>query len=259
LAQAFGARVTVLHAQPFTLPWAFTPDMAMGIGPALAEARGGMRDEVEAEARSILPPQVLSAVNIDESLPPDAIVAAAASGAVDLIVMGSHGHGGLHRLLAGSVTEEVVQRSGCPILITRNKAGGSQELSLRTILCAVNSTKLAGRLATVCGSLAQAYDAQVIVMHVADIDSSEDAASGAQAARDLCAEVSARFAGRCKTVELVETGDAAERIITAARQTEADLVVVGALHRPFLDVTVIGPTTERVMRHAPTPVLVVPG
>jgi nucleotide-binding universal stress UspA family protein len=39
--------------------------------------------------------------------------------AVDLIVMGTHGHTGLARLLMGSVAEHVVRRAPCPVLTTK--------------------------------------------------------------------------------------------------------------------------------------------
>jgi nucleotide-binding universal stress UspA family protein len=34
----------------------------------------------------------------------------------DLIVMGTHGRGGLSRLLAGSVAEGVMRKAACPVL-----------------------------------------------------------------------------------------------------------------------------------------------
>jgi universal stress protein A len=37
----------------------------------------------------------------------------------DLIVMGTHGHSGLKRLLVGSVTEEVVRRAHCPVMVVK--------------------------------------------------------------------------------------------------------------------------------------------
>lgn len=38
----------------------------------------------------------------------------------DLVVMGSHGHTGVRRLLAGSVAEQVVRHATCPVLVARS-------------------------------------------------------------------------------------------------------------------------------------------
>jgi nucleotide-binding universal stress UspA family protein len=35
----------------------------------------------------------------------------------DLIVMGRHGHGAMYNLLVGSVTEGVLKRAPCPVLL----------------------------------------------------------------------------------------------------------------------------------------------
>lgn len=37
--------------------------------------------------------------------------------AADLIIVGSHGHGALYNLLVGSVTEHVLRRAPCPVLV----------------------------------------------------------------------------------------------------------------------------------------------
>ncbi len=37
----------------------------------------------------------------------------------DLIVIGSHGHGRLRRFLRGSLTDEVVRRTHCPVLVVK--------------------------------------------------------------------------------------------------------------------------------------------
>ena len=36
---------------------------------------------------------------------------------VDMIVVGSHGHGAMHQLLVGSVSEGILHKSECPILV----------------------------------------------------------------------------------------------------------------------------------------------
>jgi nucleotide-binding universal stress UspA family protein len=50
-------------------------------------------------------------------LPADEILSAAAEQGVDLLVMGSHGHGALYHLFTGSVVNGVLKRSTCPVLV----------------------------------------------------------------------------------------------------------------------------------------------
>lgn len=56
-----------------------------------------------------------------EGAPGEAIVEAAASEQVDLIVVGSHGRGGMGRFLLGSVSDYVVRRAPCPVLVVRGR------------------------------------------------------------------------------------------------------------------------------------------
>ncbi len=39
----------------------------------------------------------------------------------DLVVMGSHGHGALHQLLVGSVSEGVLRQARCPVLLVPSR------------------------------------------------------------------------------------------------------------------------------------------
>ncbi|MBN9522841.1 universal stress protein [bacterium] len=50
------------------------------------------------------------------------ILTVAADAAVDLIVMGTHGRGGLPRLVLGSVAESVMRKAPCPVLTVRTPA-----------------------------------------------------------------------------------------------------------------------------------------
>lgn len=49
----------------------------------------------------------------------DGIVAAAAAEGADLIVVGTHGRSTVGRFLLGSVSDHVVHRAGCPVLVVR--------------------------------------------------------------------------------------------------------------------------------------------
>jgi len=53
--------------------------------------------------------------------PSDSIVAEAARWPAEVIVLGTHGRRGLHRLLLGSVAEGVVRASTVPVLLVRSQ------------------------------------------------------------------------------------------------------------------------------------------
>ena len=65
----------------------------------------------------------MQAVGIDceallaEGRPDQVVVETANNRQADLIVVGSHGRGGLSRLLLGSVSERIMGQAQCPVLI----------------------------------------------------------------------------------------------------------------------------------------------
>jgi L-threonylcarbamoyladenylate synthase len=70
---------------------------------------------VHISAPDQLPPLIAS----DPSPAAKALIERARSGAFDLIVMGSHGHGRLHQSLLGCVSQKVLHASPIPVLLTR--------------------------------------------------------------------------------------------------------------------------------------------
>jgi universal stress protein A len=57
--------------------------------------------------------------------------------------------------------------------------------------------------------------------------------------------------------ELVHIGRPYEEIITVAKEHKADLIIIATHGRSGLKHAFLGSTAERVVRHAPCPVLVV--
>jgi nucleotide-binding universal stress UspA family protein len=94
-------------------------------GPAEALAYSGVddltRNRVTADARLIedfRPSESGGTTTIRvviESDPAHAILQYATDRRCDLIVMPTHGHGALHRLVTGSVTSEVLRHAPCPV------------------------------------------------------------------------------------------------------------------------------------------------
>ncbi len=52
-----------------------------------------------------------------QGYPVEKILAEAEKHDADMIIMGSHGHGALRNLLVGSVTEGVMRKAACPVLV----------------------------------------------------------------------------------------------------------------------------------------------
>lgn len=80
---------------------------------------GALRDEGEAAVRRVeelAPEDVDVDTAVLEGEPSRVIVEQARPGECELVVMGTHGRGGINRLLLGSVTERVVRRAPVPVL-----------------------------------------------------------------------------------------------------------------------------------------------
>jgi nucleotide-binding universal stress UspA family protein len=114
LAETLGARVTILHA--YEMPVYGYPDAIVASFESATERKrqcGEVLQRVASRARR-------SSVSVDTALqqgtPWAEIVDTAERLHVDLIVMGTHGRRGIHRVLLGSVAEKVVRCAPCAVL-----------------------------------------------------------------------------------------------------------------------------------------------
>jgi nucleotide-binding universal stress UspA family protein len=113
LARDYKARLIVLHIVP-------TPVVGYPEGIILTQP-----EEYRAEARTKLQqiqptdPSIALERMLGDGDAATTIVDTARNKACDLIVMGTHGWGGLTRLLMGSVAEAVVRRAPCPVLTVK--------------------------------------------------------------------------------------------------------------------------------------------
>lgn len=70
-------------------------------------------------ARRFVPKSVPTITLVRQGRAVDVIVDTAQEKCVDLIVLSTHGHTGLDRVLMGSTTEQVVRTAKCPVLVVR--------------------------------------------------------------------------------------------------------------------------------------------
>jgi nucleotide-binding universal stress UspA family protein len=92
----------------------FTPDVSEAIVDASEERAHDLLAEARQRAADHDGPVE---TDHDRGLPGDQIVAYADDHDVDQIVTGSHGHGGLKRVLLGSVAERVARHAPVPVTI----------------------------------------------------------------------------------------------------------------------------------------------
>ena len=115
LARDQRARLTLVTAVP-QLP--ATALLASGAAPPRSEVVKHYADMLR-KAADTLPEDVSVTTLLVEGPPAKALVERARSGAFDLIVMGSHGHGRLHQSLLGCVSQKVLHASPIPVLLIR--------------------------------------------------------------------------------------------------------------------------------------------
>jgi nucleotide-binding universal stress UspA family protein len=85
------------------------------------EQRRAAERTVAAAGQSIASSDLIAEPIVREGDPKTEIVAEAAEWGADLVVIGSHGHSALERLLIGSVANSVINASPCSVEVVRRK------------------------------------------------------------------------------------------------------------------------------------------
>jgi nucleotide-binding universal stress UspA family protein len=125
----------------------------------------GDRPTPEAAARKTLATLGVKAeIQVRGGDPVDDIPSAARGFDCDLLVMGSRGRSNVSGLVLGSVSQEVVARAACPVLLVR--ARKDSFLRPRSILLALEGEEGAEPLVAITAKLAKAFDATVTIAHV---------------------------------------------------------------------------------------------
>jgi len=204
----------------------------------------------------------------------DEICAIARAIPADLIVMPTHGRTGLKHVFLGSIAERVVQHSPCPVFIVRKSKRlrkTATTLSINTILVPVDfsdcslealkyaiafANRVAARLIVFRGlDLGYADTTDGFAMY--DLSALQDAAR--EAAEGQMREFlrAAKFGG-VKFETAITVGPPVWEICTFAERRHVDVIITATHGRTGFKHALIGSTAEKVVRHAPCSVLVVP-
>lgn len=122
LAEPFKSKIVLLHVAARTVGVATPTIMPVPVGaPVDVEKLQKLLDGVK--ERFAGSPLDVKTILIDGGIVEANVLAESESLHADLIVMGSHGHGALYSLLAGSVTGAVIKSAKCPVLVVPSPRG----------------------------------------------------------------------------------------------------------------------------------------
>ncbi len=191
--------------------------------------------------------------------PPREIVRTAADRKIDLIVMPTHGYGTFESFLIGSVTAQVLHNGECPVwagALVEETPG--KAFAIRNILCAVDFSSHSSKTIQWARNLAHDFGAKLTLAHVTPgveiygpggnyvvADMKQELVNGA---RNQMAKIQREVGTNAEV--FIGSGDVPKVMAQAAKETTADLLVVGcrSLARRF------GNTAYGIIRESRIPV-----
>jgi nucleotide-binding universal stress UspA family protein len=265
IAREYESKLYAMHVLT-SVPLAYaTPESAAAAIEGLEEgAQAGMQ---RLDAQLVRVPHETMLVRGESVWPP--VEQALSEWEIELVILGTHGRTGAIKLLLGSVAEEIFRRASVPVLtigpsVRKGVHSGGQ---FRRVLFATDFTTEAHAAAPYAISMAQENQARLLLLHVMrdpDLKVSkrtpED--SVANVMHQLYEMVPPEAELWCRPEATVRFGNPAERILEAAEELEADLIVLGVRDAAghlgaatHLERT----TAHKVVAHAGCPVLTVRG
>ncbi len=267
IARHHGARLILLHGMSLPAP---LPDYVPANSDFSQQIHRIAQSKLEASAERARQAGLTVELDVPMGVPSQVVLRAAEEAHADLIVLGTRGLTGLTHLLLGSTAERVVQRAPCPVL-TVHPSDKDRHRPIRTILVPTDFSPGAEEAARVAHRLLAHLEqsARLVLLHAyhlpieytaygpipTSVDYLSDVGADAQDRLDLAARQLRRDGLTVDTA--AREGYAPEVIVEEARERGADLVAMGTHGRAGIAHLLLGSTAERVVQHAPCPVMTV--
>jgi nucleotide-binding universal stress UspA family protein len=257
LAKAFGAELVLVHDETIGLRGDDTPAAADSIG------------RIEDLVRSLEEMGLGVRMRVDFGPAAQAILRAADEERADVIVMSTHGRGGLGRWLYGSVADDLLRHATLPIVLV--SAACERNWSIEgpfRLLVPLDGSPLAEAALGPAGEVADALGAELVLLRVVEPADgfaalgtaylpakSHGVLDEAQAYLDGIS-TSPSMAGRM-TSRRIAAGDPAAKIAAVARDENVDLIVMSTHGSGGLARLTMGSVATSVLHRAATPMLLV--
>lgn len=188
---------------------------------------------------------------------------------IDLVVMSSHGRGGLSRFWLGSVTDGLLRRTPMPVLVTRSARPhaltSTSEPLFPRLLLALDGSARAEQAIRAAEDLVGDHPTEFVLARVLDAPMATVSATWIHdATRAVTSEylepLAARLRanGRQVTTHAAVHSDAARGILDIAKSVNAFAVAVATHGRTGLSRAALGSVADKVIRASAVPVLVAP-
>ena len=213
--------------------------------------------------------------SVTPGIPSEAVLAAAKTEDVDLIVVGTKGKTGLEHVLLGSTAERIIRMAPCPVLAVpaekQSAEGGAGDpnrpVVLDRILVPIDFSDCSLDAVECAVLVAQRGKASITLLHVMEpvsygLDLTLLHETKRKQMRGVITErlsslVSALTSAQVTSEFLIRGGLPADSILNAALTQPADLIVMGTHGRRGLSHACFGSVAESVLRKARCPVLAV--
>lgn len=180
---------------------------------------------------------------------------------IDLIAIGTHGRTSNKKLALGSIAEEIFRTADCSVLTVGLQAKCIEGASIEfpKLLYATNFKPHAERASSAAYSLEREHGPRLSVLHVVE-EESESSGPGNEILRNFLIKrmrktMPAACLDRCEPDFLVRFGDPGEEIMQAARESQANLIVLGLRAVGKLAGYLPSAVAYRIICQAPCPVL----
>jgi len=197
--------------------------------------------------------------------------------APDLIVMCTHGSGGLRDFLFGNIAQQVRARGKTPVLLIRPKEKDAQEVfAVQRLLVPLDGHPDHAQGVPVAADLARRCNAELFLVFVVPTTgtlSGQEAATGRllpssmravldiaqqEAAEYLAGQMTALQATGLTVKAAIRRGDPATAIVEAADAAHADMIVLGTHGKVGLDALWAGSISPKISGRSKLPLLLVP-
>jgi nucleotide-binding universal stress UspA family protein len=184
-----------------------------------------------------------------------------------LIVMGTHGRGGIERLMLGSVAEKVLRKAVCPVLTVPAPAAHAPTPPYKRILCPIDFFPSSLAALQFAFSIAKESDSALTILHALDWPTEDDLFAARfdtpefrleferSTRHRIDALISEEVRTWCHPAAVIRYGKPYLAILELAELEHTDLIVMGVRGRLAVNTLLFGSTTNQVVRQASCPVL----